>query len=66
MKVVGVASFANVPKICGSLIAAGLASMDELKNRRSLEEAYELLEILEVRNYHSWLAAQRSEKENHG
>lgn len=40
--------------------------MDELKSRRSLEEAYELLEILEVRNYHSWLAAQSAESENNG
>ena len=60
------ASFANVPKICGALIAAGLASMEELKERRSLEEAYELLEILEVRNYHAWLDQQRLEKESNG
>lgn len=60
----GVASFANVPRVCGAIIAAGLASMVDLKERLTLEEAYELLEILEVRNYHAWLAAQRLEKEN--
>ncbi len=38
--------------------------MVDLKERLTLEEAYELLEVLEVRNYHSWLATQRLEKEN--
>lgn len=60
----GVAGFANIPRVCGALIAADLASMVDLKERLTLEEAYELLEVLEVRNYHSWLAAQRLEKEN--
>lgn len=58
------ASFANVPIICGAIVAAGLASMVELKEKLTLEEAYELLEVLELRNYHSWLAQQRLEKEN--
>lgn len=62
----GLASFANVPKVCGAIVAAGLATYGELKEQRSLEEAYELLEILEVRNYHAWLAQQRLEKENNG
>ena len=60
----GVAGFANVPRVCGALIASDLASLVDLKERLTLEEAYELLEVLEVRNYHSWLAAQRLEKEN--
>ena len=38
--------------------------MVDLTERLTLEEAYALLEVLEVRNYHSWLAAQRLEKEN--
>ena len=46
------------------MVAAGLASMVELKEKLTLEEAYELLEVLELRNYHSWLAQQRLEKEN--
>lgn len=59
----GVASFANAPKICGTVIAAGLATMTELKTSLTLEDAYQLVEILEVRNYHAWLASQK-EKED--
>lgn len=64
MKVTGLATFANAPRICGTLIAAGMATMSELKGSLTLEEAYQLMEILEVKNYHSWLASQQQEKEN--
>lgn len=60
----GVAKFANVPPICGALISAGLASMVELKRDLTLQDAYTLMEILEVKNYHQWLAADRAEKES--
>lgn len=38
--------------------------MSELKESLTLEEAYQLMEILEVKNYHAWLASQMQEKEN--
>ena len=60
----GLATFANAPRICGTLIAAEMATMSELKESLTLEEAYQLMEILEVKNYHAWLASQMQEKEN--
>lgn len=58
----GVASFANAPKICGTVIAAGLATMTELKTSLTLEDAYQLMEIIEVKNYHAWLASQKDDE----
>lgn len=37
--------------------------MFELKTAFSLEEAYQLDEILTLKNYHEWLASQQEDKE---
>ena len=57
LKVKGAATYKNVPPLCARLIESGLATMRELKTDLSLEEAYQLDEILTLRNYHQWLGA---------
>ena len=57
MKIRGTASYVNVPTICAGLIEAIIATLVELKNSITLEEAYQLDEILTVKNYHQWLGS---------
>ena len=57
MKIRGTASYVNVPPMCARLIEANLAGLVELKNSITLEEAYQLDEILTVKNYHQWLGS---------
>ena len=51
MKIRGTASYVNVPPMCARLIEANLASLVELKNSITLEEAYQLDDILTVKNF---------------
>ena len=45
-----------MPRVCGAIVEAGLASLLDLKRDLTLEDAYMLYEILQVRSYNNWLA----------
>ena len=57
MKIRGTANYINVPPLCARLVEANLATLSELKTTLTLEDAYELDEVLTVKNYHQWLGA---------
>ncbi len=44
-------------------MSAGLATRADLKEVLSLEEAYQAFEVLQVRQYHEWLAHDQLKKE---
>ena len=48
-----------MPPLIGSLVTGGMATLHELQTVYSLRDAYELNEILTLKNYHGWLAAQK-------
>lgn len=53
----------NVPKICGALVGARMATLAELKTVYSLEDAFMLFEILQVKNYNDWAVQAQSKDE---
>lgn len=57
------ASFANLPPMCGRLIVAGFATLHELKTVYTLEDAYALDEALYLKNYHEWLVNKQAIEE---
>lgn len=65
-KVRGVASYQNVPPTCGRVIAAKLCTYVEAQTYLTLEDVYDLDEILMLQNYHDWLASKQREKEGYG
>ena len=61
-EVAGAASYSNVPRVCGAVVEAGLASLLDLKRDLTLEDAYMLYEILQVRSYNNWLANTKQQE----
>lgn len=48
----------NVPQVTASLIAQGIASLNDLRTIYTYDDALDLLEILNVRNYNQWAALE--------
>ncbi len=53
----------NVPKICGALVSARMATLAELKTVYTLEDAFMLFEILQIQNYNDWVIQAQSKEE---
>lgn len=51
-----------MPRLCGAVVEAGLASLLDLKHDLTLEDAYMLYEILQVRSYNNWLANTKQQE----
>ena len=54
MKATTYARPVNVPAVVGTLINQGMASLGELEERYSFEDALDMIELLNVRNYNQW------------
>lgn len=54
----GVAEYQNAHPLTGRLVSAGMASLRELSEDYSLEDAMQLDEIVTLRSYHQWLATK--------
>lgn len=52
----------NVPQVCAALISQGIASLNDLRNIYSYTDALDLLEVLNVRNYNLWAAAEEARR----
>lgn len=52
----GIATTSNFSPLFSRLIANNLATLQELQTTMTLEEAYQLDEVLLVENYNKWLA----------
>ncbi|GAB1824729.1 hypothetical protein [Turicimonas muris] len=52
----GIATPSNFSPLFSRLIANNLATLQELQTTMTLEEAYQLDEVLLVENYNKWLA----------
>ena len=48
------------------MIAAKLCTYVEAQTYLTLEDVYDLDEILMLQNYHDWLASKQREKEGYG
>lgn len=51
-----------MPRVCGAVVEAGLASLLDLKRDLTLEDAYMLYEILQVSSYNNWLANTKQQE----
>ena len=47
---------ANVPAVAGALVSQGMASILDLQTHYGFEDALNMLELLNVRNYNQWAA----------
>lgn len=52
--------FINVDPFFAAIIANGKASLKELKTELTLEDAYDLWEIVMTTNFNQWLAVKRA------
>jgi len=53
---------ANVPAVAGAVIDQGMASLGELEEHYSFEDALDMLELLNVRNYNHWAANEAAKQ----
>lgn len=58
--------FQNVDGLIGAIVADGKASLYELKTIYSLEDAFDLFEIISVSRYNEHLAIQHAKKKSKG
>jgi hypothetical protein len=54
--------YKNIDGFIGSIIAEKQATLDELRTVYSLEDAFILWEIISIRKYNEWLAAEYARK----
>lgn len=54
--------FPNVDQLIGSIVAAKFATLHELKSVYTLEDAYDLFEIIAVTRYNEWRAVDAANK----
>lgn len=52
-------SYANIPRVIGLIVSKRYATMHELKTVIGMAEAYDLLEIITVDSYNSYLASKK-------
>lgn len=58
--------FKNVDSLIGAIIAEGKATLHELKTIYSLEDAFDLFEIIAVTRYNEHLAYEHAKKKSKG
>lgn len=51
----------NLPPVCGRAVSSRLASLREVQTYYSLQDVYDLDEVLTLQNYHEWLASRRDD-----
>ena len=56
--------YKNIDPFIGSLISSGKATLKELKESYSLEDAYILWEVITVTKYNEFLAIEEANKAN--
>ena len=54
--------YPNVDPFIGAIVASGKASLRELKTELTLEDAFDIWEVLMVQNFNEWLAAKKATK----
>lgn len=59
----GLAEYVNVPRSIGAVVSARLATYAELGSVLSLEDVYDLLEVMEVDAYNRRLIASRQKRD---
>ena len=47
-------------------MASGMATRVDLKDSLTLEEAYQAYEVLELKQYHAWLAQKQERRSTDG
>ena len=57
----GYRGYVNLPQIVGTVISAGRATLHEMQTVYSLEDAYNLLEIVQIDDYNASLARKVAE-----
>lgn len=58
--------FQNVDGLIGAIVADGKATLWELKNIYSLEDAFDLFEIISVTRYNEHLAIEHAKQKSKG
>lgn len=56
--------FKNVDGFIGAIVASGKATLKELKESYTLEDAFDLWEVIAVTNYNEFLAIEHARKAN--
>jgi hypothetical protein len=54
--------FPNVDGLVAAIVGEGLASLEDLRTRYTLEEALDLFEIVAVRRFNEWEAIERGKR----
>ena len=58
--------FKNVDGFIGSIVASGQATLLELKTVYSLEDAFDMWEIVATTRFNEWLAMEHAKKHKGG
>lgn len=56
------ADYPNVSGVIGALISEKYATLYELQTVYSLEDAYNMADVIKVNNYNAWAQSKESEK----
>lgn len=51
-----------MPPLCGRLVIEGMASLKDLKESFTFEDAHLLTEALTLKNYHAWLSSRQNDE----
>jgi hypothetical protein len=60
--IIGIREYLNISKVTGAIISSGKASFWELDNHLSIEDAFDILEVMQVDNYNQSIVARKREK----
>ena len=58
--------YKNVDNFVGAIISAGKASLNELRTIYTLEDAFDMWEIIAITKYNEYLAIEHAKRQNKG